>query len=178
MAKIKSSIELAMEKTASYKLSVEEKEKIQEEEIRSKAMGFVNRFLEAGLHFREVEKELSKYESDQRTQLERFMIFDFVKAIQLDRDNALIFEGIEKLKPGSRKLTGSIQDLVTSYQKRKEQEFEKISADICSRLEKSGISGSAVVPKVMGSPEWEKVQASFKPAFEKRLSDFLFELTG
>ncbi|MFH1857857.1 MAG: hypothetical protein ABH845_03010 [Candidatus Omnitrophota bacterium] len=178
MAKIKSSIELAMEKTMNFRLSREEKEMLQEEEIHSRAMGLVNRFLDMDLHFREVQKELAKYESDQRAQIERIMFRYLREAIHVDRDNSLILEGIEKLRPESRSLTASIQDLVKSYQAQRDRELEKISGHLRTRLEKTGISGSAVVPKVMGSPEWETALASFKPPFEKRLQDFLSKLDG
>jgi len=99
MAEIKSAIEIAMEKTKTLRLSSEEKEKIKEEELQSKAHALVNRFLAVDLHFREVEKELEKYTSDQRGQLEKLMLADLVETLALARDNDLTFEGIEILSP-------------------------------------------------------------------------------
>ena len=39
----------------------------------------MNRFLEVDLHFREVEKELAKYPSERRIQLEKIMIQDLAE---------------------------------------------------------------------------------------------------
>ena len=55
------------------------------------------------LHFREVEKELAKYSSEQRIQLEKIMIRDLAEALNLDRDNELIFQGIEILAPEKKR---------------------------------------------------------------------------
>jgi len=176
MGEIKSSIELAMERTAKFKLSPEEKERLKEEELHGKAMGLVNRFLEVDLHYREVEKELFKYDADQRRELERLMIRYLREAIRLDRDNSLILAGIERLKPGSKKITDPIREWLTQYHKRRDQDLGRITEDLRSRLERMGVSGSAVVPQVLESPEWKTAEASFKPAFEKRIQDSLAEL--
>jgi uncharacterized protein YdiU (UPF0061 family) len=176
MTRIKSSIELAMEKTAGFRLSQEEKEKLKEEEFQSKAQGLVNRFLEVDLNFRDIEKELSKYDSTQRTKIEKLMLRYLCDAIHLEKDNTLIFQGIEKLNPASQKLTAFLQELVSSYQRQKEKEFQKATSNVMNRLKKMGISGSAVVPKIEGSPEWEEIQKNFRPDFEKRLQSLLTEL--
>lgn len=177
MGEIKSSIELAMERTARIKLSQEEREKLRADEVHSKAKGLVNRFLEVDLHLREIEKELSKYDPDHRKELERLMFRLLSEALQLDRDNSLILEGLEKLKPESHKTTAQIRDLVSAYHKRREQELGKVTEGHRLRLKQMGISGSAVVPKVPESPEWKTAEASFKPDFEKRLQNLLAELT-
>ena len=103
MAEIKSAIELAMEKTKGLRLSQEEMEHLQEEEMQTKAHGLVNRFLEVDFHFKEVEKELARFSSNQRKELEGLMIQYLGEALQLDKDNELIFQGIETLREGKKR---------------------------------------------------------------------------
>ena len=79
MAEIKSAVELAMEKTKGMHLSREEKEKIKEEELHSKAQSLVNRFLEAGFRPGELEKELHPYTPDQREHLEKLIFVPSVR---------------------------------------------------------------------------------------------------
>ena len=176
MAEIKSAIELAMERTKGLGLSPEEKEKLKDEEIQSRAHSLVNRFLEVDFHFKEVEKELSKYNPQQREHLEDLVFGTFSEAIQLDRDNDLIFQGLETLRKQSKSTNEKIRKLLEEYGDRKNKEYDKIGKDILLKISRLGISGSAVQPKVEGSQEWEGALAKFRPTFEDRLRTLKEEL--
>jgi hypothetical protein len=169
MAEIKSTVELALERTKGLRLSHEEMEKMKEEELQSKAVGLVNRFLEVDFHLRDVEKELAKFDPQQRKHLEQLFLQHLIEAMNLDRDNDLILQGLEALLPKSAWTVKKIKDLVQRYQLRKKDESLKTKADLLAGLERLGISGSAVHPKVEGSPEWEQAVSAFKPGFEEEL---------
>ncbi len=176
MAEIKSAIELAMEKTKGLHLSREEKEKLQEEELHSKAHSLVNRFLEVDFHLKEVEKELSKYDPHQREQLEKLMLRYLTEAIQLDRDNDLIFQGIESFQDKGKSVIKKLRELIEGYRKREQREYQKTERNLLTKLERQGISGSAVQPKIEGSREWEEAIAKFRPPFEAQLHALKKEL--
>jgi hypothetical protein len=176
MGEIKSAIELAMEKTKGLQLSSEEKEKLKEEELHSKAHSLVNRFLVVDFHLKEVEKELAKYHPDQREHLERLILSYLCEAIQLDRDNDLIFQGIEAFQKESKKTIKKIRELMEDYRQRKEKEDKQTKKNLLKKLERQGISGSAVQPKIEGSKEWEESLAKFKPPFEGQLHALKKEL--
>jgi len=169
MAGIKSAIELAMEKTKDFHLSREEMNKLKEEEIQAKARSLVNRFLEVDFHLKEVEKELLKFIPGERKQIEQLMRQYLAEAIQLDRDNDLIFQGIETFREDSQPLKRQIQQLIKDYHGQKEKAYGETGKNLLAQWEKQGISGSAVQAKVEGSPEWEKALSGFKPAFEEQL---------
>ncbi len=169
MGEIKSAVELAMEKTKDFHLSREELNKIKEEEMQSKARGLVNRFLEVDFHLREVEKELSKFAPGERGKVEKLMREYLADAIQLGRENDLIFQGIAALRQDSQPLKRQIEQLVKDYQEGREKIYAETEENLLAQWEKQGISGSAVQPKVEGSPEWEKALSGFKPAFEEQL---------
>ncbi|MDH4264037.1 MAG: hypothetical protein OEW45_00225 [Deltaproteobacteria bacterium] len=169
MAEIKSAIELAMEKTKDLHLSRAEIQKLKEEEMKSKAQGLVHRFLEVDFHLKEVAKELMKFTPDERKPLEKLMCQYLSEAIRLDRDNDLIFQGIETLREESKPLNRQIQQLLKKYREQKEKAYGEAEKNLLTHWEKQGISGSAVQAKVEGSQEWEKALSRFKPAFEKQL---------
>jgi len=169
MAEIKSAVELAMERTKGLRLSHEEMEKMKEEEIQSKAVGLVNRFLEVDFHLREVERELAKFDPQQRRQLERLFLQNLITAMNLDRDNALILQGLETLLPASAWTIKKIKDLIHKYLEKKKDELRKTEIGLLAGLERLGISGSAVQAKAEGSPEWERAVGGFKPGFEEEL---------
>ncbi len=169
MSEIKSAVELALEKTKGLDLSREEKEKLREEEIELKARSLVSRYLEVDFHFRELEKELSRIDSEQRLQLERLILQEFCRSIQLDRDNRLIFQGMEALEP---KTAGSLEELkrfMNRYQKKRQEECSQTEKNLQAHFTALGISGSAVQVNADGSQEWERSLATFQPPFEKEL---------
>ncbi len=169
MAEIKSTVELALERTKGLRLSHEEMEKMKEEEVQLKAAGLVNRFLEVDFHLRDVEKELAKFDPQQRKHLEQLFLQHLIEAMNLDKDNDLILQGLEALLPKSAWAVKKIKDLVQMYQLRKKDESLKTKTELLAGLERLGISGSAVHPKIEGSPEWEQAVSTFKPGFEEEL---------
>jgi hypothetical protein len=171
MAEIKSAIEIAMERTKSLRLSSAEKEQLKEEEMQSRAHGLANRFLEVDLHFREVEKELAKFSPEQRSQVEKTMLADFAEAMDLDRNNDLIFQGIDILAPEKEALLLKAKELVREYRTHKEKERQKIEKALRRKLEKQGITGAAVLPNVEGSPEWAEALSGLRTPYEKNLKD-------
>jgi len=169
MGEIKSAVELAMEKTKGMHLSHEEKEKLKEEELHSKAQGLVNRFLEVDFHLKEVEKDLAKYDPGQRERMEKLMLHYLGETIQLDRDNDLIFQGIEAFEKKSQNTIKKIRDLIEGYRQRQEKEYKQAEKVLLKKLERQGISGSAVQPRIEGSQEWQEALNKFKQPFEDQL---------
>jgi hypothetical protein len=171
MAEIKSAIEIAMERTKSLRLSSAEKEQLKEEEMQSRAHGLANRFLEVDPHFREVEKELAKFSPEERSQVEKTMLADFAEAMNLDRNNDLIFQGIDILAPEKHALLFKAKELVGEYRTHREKERQKIEKALRRKLEEQGITGAAVLPKVEGSQEWAEALSGLRMPYEKNLKD-------
>jgi hypothetical protein len=176
MAEIKSAIEIAMERTQGLRLSSEEKEKLREEEFQTKAHALVNRFLEVDLHFREVEKELAKSPPEQRRRLEKIMIRDLAEALTLDRNNELVFQGIEILAPERSGAIPKVKELTKEYQQKEAGAQRKTAEVLREKWENLGISGSAVVPKVAESPEYAEALKAFRPSYEARLQSLKKEI--
>lgn len=169
MSEIKSAIELALEKTKGLDLSREEKERLREEEIEQKARSLVTRYLEVDFHIRELEKELSRIDPEQRPQLEKLILQEFVRTIQLDRDNRLNFQGMEALQPKAAGLLEELKKFIQRYQKKRQEEYSQTEKNLRARFTALGITGSAVQVNMDGSQEWETSLATFQPPFEKEL---------
>ena len=176
MADIKSSIELAMEKTKGMHLSHKEKEKLKEEELHSRAQGLVNRFLEVDFNLKEMQKDLAKYEPGQREHMEKLMLQYLREAIRLDRDNDLIFQGLEAFDKKSTNTIKKIRELIEDYRQRQGKEYKQAEKVLLKKLEREGISGSAVQPRVEGSQEWQETADKFKQSFEDQLQDLKKQL--
>jgi hypothetical protein len=169
VAEIKSAVELAMEKTKGMHLSREEKEKLKEEELQTKAQSLVHRFLEVDFHLKEVEKDLAKYHPEQREHLEKLMLHHLCEAIQLDRDNDLIFQGVEAFQKESENTIKKIRELIEDYRRRQEKEYKQTEKVLLKKWEREGISGSAVQPRIEGSQEWQDAVNKFRQPFDEQL---------
>ena len=169
MSEIKSAVELALEKTKGLGLSREEKEKMRGEEIAQKARSLVTRYLQVDFNFRELEKELSRIEPEQRPPLERLILQELVQTIQLDRDHSLISQGIQALRPKAEGLFEELKRFMQRYQQKQQEEYSQVKKKLQAHFATLGISGSAVQVNVDGSQEWEKSLAAFRPSFEKEL---------
>jgi hypothetical protein len=176
MAEIKSAIEIAMERTKSFHLSSEEKERLKGEELQAKAHGLINRFIEVDLHFHEVKKELDKYSPEQRSQLERIMFADMVGRLALDQNNERIFQGIEILAPEKKRPLLKLRTLIKEYAAQREKEQRKIGKALLMKFENMGIAGTAVLPKVEGSNEWAQALQAFRAPYEENLKNAKDEL--
>ena len=176
VTEIKSAIELAMERTKGLQLSSEERKKIKEEEIIAKAQGLVNRFLQVDFHLRDMEKELAKFDPDQRGHLEQLIFYYLVEAIHFDKENDLVFQGIEAYRKGSLKSISPIRKLIENYQENNRKEYQKITEELLNKFKSLGISGTAVLPKVDGSREWKDALSQLKPGYEDQLRTLKREL--
>ena len=94
----------------------------------------MNRYLEVDFHLREVEKELDKFDPPQRQHLEKLFLQYLSEAIDLDRDNDLIFQGMESFRVGSKGSIQKMKDLIQKYQERKRREYWKTEKDLLSQI--------------------------------------------
>ncbi len=176
MAEIKSAIEIALERTKNMIPSPAEKEKLREEEDSSKALALVNRYLHVDLHFKDVEKELARMDDADRKVIEKLMIRHLAEAMRLEEEDELVFEGIATLRPEAKGVVSKIRVLQGKYKEQRREEYERVGDALKKTLEQKGISGSAVQPKVEGSPDWKDALARFRPAFEEQLASYRKEL--
>ncbi len=175
MSEIKSAIELAMERTRNMTLSAAEKEKIRKEEDASRAAALVNRFLHVDMNCKDLDKELAKVDPSDRKRMEGLILEHLGRAISLEGDHDLIFEGISALH-GDEEVLSKIRDLRERYGKERLREFNRVKEELRGKFRERQISGSAVEPRVEGSPEWKETLARFKPAYETRLAALVGKL--
>ncbi len=90
--------------------------------------------------------------------LEKLFIQYLSEAIDLDRDNDLIFQGFESFRVGSKGSIQKMKDLIQSYQEEKGREYSKIEKDLLSKFERlahqrvCGPAQSRGKPGMGGSP--------------------------
>jgi hypothetical protein len=167
MGEIKSTLELAMERTKKFAISEKEKEEIKQREILQKATTLFHRYREGHLSLNELLKEIEKMDKKISTTVKESLLSQWIDALSLEEDAERILKGIESLKrrnidEGKQKF----HHLFSQYQKEKEKIKEEVKAQFITALKEKGIHGSALEPNLEGGEHWkiekEKLDNSYK----------------
>ncbi len=172
MGEIKSTLELAMERTKKFAISEKEKEEIKQKEVLKKATSLFHRYREGHLPLSDILKEIEKMEKKTATTVKESLLSQWINALSLEEDAERILKGIESLKrrsidEGKQKF----HHLLSQYQKEKEKIKEEVKAQFITALKEKGIHGSVVEPNLEGGERWkiekEKLDNSYKTKLEE-----------
>ncbi|MGZ3613902.1 MAG: hypothetical protein ACXU9X_08400, partial [Thermodesulfobacteriota bacterium] len=98
MGEIKSSVELAMERTKKFALSDQEKEELKRKEVLQKARSLFHRYRDGHLSLNEVLKRIEKMEGKTATTVRQSLLSQWIDALSLDDGHERTFKGMESLK--------------------------------------------------------------------------------
>ena len=177
MGEIKSTLELAMEKTKKFAISEKEREEMKQEEVLQKAASLFHRYREGLLSLHEILRQIDRMEKERATTVKELLLSQWIDALSLDDDEQKIFKGIELLE--QRNIDEARQEfrsLLSRYQREKEKIKEKVRLQLIERLRKEGIYGSAVEPKFEGNELWDKENEKLDHAYRIKLEEIKKEL--
>ncbi len=172
MGEIKSSLELALERTKGLKISEKEREEIKRKEIVQKAESLAHRYREGSITIKEIQKEMERMEKKRATEIENHLIDHWLQGLSLTLRDERILDGIEALRNQPMDaIKREFRSLIVSYQEEKENTKQKLRTIILEGLKKEGFDGSAVEPCIESSPLWEKeslrIEQSYQEGLEK-----------
>jgi len=177
MAEIKSTLELAMERTKKFAISGEEREEIMRQEIRQKATSLFHRHRDGHLSLNEILKEIERMEEKTGTLVKEFLLSEWIDALSLDDDDEKILKGIESLKQKSiDEVNQRFHHLLSQYRGEKAKARERVQAQSVEALRKDGISGSAVEPNVEGCELWKKENEKLSQCYKMKLEEIKEQL--
>jgi hypothetical protein len=179
MGEIKSTLELAMERTKKFAISEKEKEEIKQKEVLQKATSLFHRYREGHLPLNNILKEIEKMEKKIAITVKKLLLSQWIDALSLDDGNERILKGIESLK-GQNINEGkqNFHHLLSQYQKEKEKIKEEVKAQFITALKEKRIYGSAVEPKIEGSELWKKEIEKLDHSYKIKLEEIKEQLRG
>ena len=122
MGEIKSSLELAMERTKKFAISEKEKEEIKQKEVLRKATSLFHRYREGHLPLNDILKEIEKMEKKTAITVKELLLSQWIDALSLDDDSEKILKGIESLKQKTiDEVKQKFHRLLSQYQGEKEK---------------------------------------------------------
>jgi hypothetical protein len=172
LAEIKSTLDLAMEKTKKIAISKEEREEIKQKELLQNVNRLFHRYREGRLHLNELLRETGKMDEKTRSMAKEILLSQWIDALSLTDKEERLFEGIESLKERSvDEVKQKFNDLLFDYQEEKEKIKQKEKARMEEVLGREGIHGSAVEPNIEGSQHLKEELSNLNHLYEVKLKE-------
>jgi hypothetical protein len=179
VGEIKSTLELAMEKTKKFAISEKEREEMKKKEVLQKATSLFHRYREGNLPLNDILKQIERMEEMTAAAVKEFLLSQWIDALSLDDGEERILKGIESLEQRNiDEVRQKFYRLVSQYQQEKERVKEKVKAQRREVLRKDGIYGSAVEPKLEGDELWEKENEKLDHSYKMTLDEIKERLRG
>ena len=177
MAEIKSSIELAMEKTKNLVMDEEERKLSALRDTENKIRATLRRYLEGMIERDDVEKEMEEIKGDEG--LKRSLLIDLlIEEFDIGSDNTRLLELFYIVNGG---LQESLKKELATLKNKFKEEMEKrgmiIRERIAGRLREMGITGDGVEPNIEEWDEWKEGLEESGAVFKKRIAEWKNKLT-
>jgi hypothetical protein len=169
VGEIKSTLELALEKTKHLTLSEQEKEERKNSELKMKTAGLLQKYLDGMVKRQQMDKELADLQKAYGLPDYTFLNAAIVDRVSLDTDNGPL---LSLLKEFSALSTTAFERVQQEYQAAVQSAAQKSIAEAKQNLkERHGISGSAVVPNLEADDGWIMKLQGIKDEFQEQLAE-------
>jgi len=172
VGEIKSTLELALERTKKISISEEEREKIKQKETLQRVNGLFHRYREGRLPLNEILKDIERMDEKTRALSKEILLSQWIDALSLNEEDERLLRGVELLK--NREVDDvreTLHRLTIEYQREKEKVKQEVRTQSINALKRIGISGSGVEPKIEGSKLWEKELKELDHHYRVKLED-------
>jgi hypothetical protein len=180
--KIKSTLELAMEKAAKLpKLTDEEIRRRREQEYQPRGRAIAERFLAGDLSESEVGLELGKHHGEEGEIVRKAFLATLCRSIALEDGARLtrVFEGIEVLvrDDSLEEMVERFRGVFRDYEQQMQQELARTEEGETASLRELGVSGSAIRLDLRRSERWRERQSELLRRFRPKLDELRSELS-
>ena len=172
MGEIKSTLELALERTRKLAITQEEREEIKRQELLKKATGLSHRYVEGHVPLQEVLREIERMADQEKSKVKKLLLSQWMEALSLESNHERLFDGIESFGGMNvSDLRKKFQLLVSEYQMERKKAGQDIERQAIEDLRTEDISGTAVVPRLEGDPKWKECTQALNASFHKRVKE-------
>lgn len=165
MARIKSTLDLVMERTRNISMTEEDKEALQKKEMSDKARGWVGMLMDRRITIHELKREFTS-ESSRHRELKDIMRTELLDHIDPDAENSSILEALAEVLGLDVK---PFEDSIKDYHDRYELHRQEHQGRVLSKLKADGISGRAVVPNADKDESWITHAKGLKDQFKQKI---------
>ena len=166
MGEIKSTMDIIMEKTKGLTMSDEEKAEYRQQELTGKVRVLIQKFLEGGLKLDKFKVEMAALSGKQEGVVKRIIFEESIPHIQLGEQNEPIFQIFKETAGMDAR---SIREMERVFIDRVAKERTDREKSLREKLEKQGVSGSAVIPNIEADPAWRQYVSDENENFRAKI---------
>jgi len=152
MAKIKSTLDLVMERTKDMTMTDKDRKRLQEKHNAEKARMWVQRYLGRRMDVDELGEELER-QAGTFPQIRSLVCTELVSHLEPSGKNTMVLSALGEIFGADLE---SIRDLMQSHRKLLKDKMPEYATEMISLLSKEGYSGPALVPNLNGSFSWQE----------------------
>jgi len=172
--KIKSAVELALERTIGMKATPEEISALQEKELEARAKGLTVKYIAGEKTIKALTREFEEMADEGGSKLKSAVLKELLFSIELGSDCSRAIEGIKALSgPEANPEIAKLDQLITAYEKGYALRRQKRSSELLEELKERGIHGSAVMPNLLVDELWQTTSEELRASHEKELDNLL-----
>jgi hypothetical protein len=176
--RIKSALEIAMERISALpELTPEEIAEQKEKQYRPFGEAIAARYLSGTIREEEIAGEVNRYTAEQKQVVTRALILGLCSAVPLEGDlesAAKALKGIgwivPEKKPQVEKAAESYQLIRQEFDREKQARAAEFGSSSEKRMQKLGISGSAVRLNLNENKEWQREMKSIRQKYDSKLN--------
>ena len=165
MAKIKSTLDLVMERTRNLSMTEEEREALRRKESIDKVRGWVQKLIDHKMTTAELGSSL-RPDAAAYPGLRDILKEELMSHIDPDKENDLIFQALEEALELD---TTPFRESIMAYHNRSDLHRHEHLERLRSELRKRGIYGEAVIPNLEHDEAWIASSKKLKEEFKDQL---------
>jgi len=169
MAKIKSTIDLVMERTKNLNMTDADKEKLKTKEGLNKVRAWLRKYLDGKINADEMRRNLDAHK-ETFPEVVGLLKKELVSLIRSEGDNKKILQALARVFDIREE---SIEEFTAFYKKQLESKMSRCVEQAGSDLKKQGIYGASVVPNIKKSTQWQESLLQAQEDFAHRIITFI-----
>jgi hypothetical protein len=166
MSGIRSTVDIVMERTKNLTLSDEEKQKLRLDECRKKCISLVSRYLAQIIDATAVRSQLEQ-DRQECPEMESVFRQELIRAVDPFTEKQSLAAGLKDILNID---TAPYMEIISSFESGRERLLGEEKEKALAVLKQQGISGSALLPNVEGTPRWKDEQAKLTASLWEELS--------
>ncbi len=170
MGEIKSTLEIIMEKTKGLTLTEHEKKAFKKKETEGKVKGLIMKFIDGLTDLNHTKKEIASIDEKQRRTAKEAVVKECLARIDPETDNILSLELLEHVAEVDTK---PIQSLLSGFRNELDKKRNSREKKFQERMQKKGISGSAILPNLSADEEWAGIVLDAKKKFKEKMKGLI-----
>ena len=165
MAKIKSTLDIVMERTKNLTMTQKDRDALNKKELSDRIRGWVQMLVDHRYTIDEL-KTACADESAHAPEAMDILRRELLGHIDPDMDDDMILKAYGDILGLD---TGPVLETIGSYRRSMAQGIAEHRQRLLETLAASGVSGSAVLPNVQAEPEWKAFSSRLKESFRQSL---------